>query len=1296
MIKKTLKKTKLFARYSAILLMVFVFGFSDFLSLLPITTTDNKLSDNFKVNIARAAAPTYVGSGNVGTGTGVIIPTLPGGIQTNDILLLLIETANQTTTISNPNGGTWIEILNSPQGTGTAGGTTSTRLTIFWSRYNGTQGNPTASDSGDHQRGRIFAFRGVIETGNPWDVTYGNTQTTASASVSIPGGTTTVNETLVLAIVSNGTDTNAAQCGNTWTNSSLTGLVEQSGDNNNSGNGGGFCIATGTKTAAGVFNATTTSINTSSTQGLISIALKPIQDTSAPTPNPMAFSIAPNNSGFFQIDMTSTTGSDTTTPINYLFTNNNSLCGANAGTGGTSSSWQSGTSYSDLGLQPNKCYGYTVTARDSVTPTPNTGTASAISSIYTSANIPGTPVLSGATSSTLNLTNAENSNPTSNPTTYFAVQITTTNPNDAAWLNQWADSSGNPSASAVWMTDTELDALILQGLQADTTYGVKIKARNQDGDETVLSTEGQGTTSAQPGPDASSVSYQVGGDGARSGYSATISGNNFGNISAGSRANCIGGSGTGCVRFIVGGNATVLDADVTAWTNTSISFTINANLASYGGLASLQVVRAGLSDNTPLNFYVYPTIFSLSANNGKIGDAITVSGDHFGTSAGSVTVINNSATVAGGWNETSLTVRIPGQQGAAATTGKLQLSRSDSRTSNQYPSAGNFTVDPPLITSSSSSPVTNGQSGVVIHFNGSGVDTDTTPTAVRPTFYLKKSGETSIPGDNTGSNYGITTAYQDVYATFDLTGAVAGSWDLELTNMDGQVSTCIGCLVINANGPSVTGITPGSGFDFEILSGLSVNGSNFDANPTVKLTKAGEVDILPSTPFTRASAILLTGGAFDLSGKATGTWNVIVTNSDSKSGSYSGLLINSAIANMYQFADNTDLAQPPTSEIIEGEGIGNQPDVYFRLDMDSNESSGEMLIPEIEIQSIGTSFQCVTLNCPEKTTGFFAQVSLPYSGTTLRDWLNISGITGADDGDYHWRVRLTNAAGKIGGWIEFGTDPQATNIDFYLDNTPPLIAGECPASNITDSKATIDWNTSDAKSGAQTPPGSGDYATAQIEYKISSAGEAWAVPGSLFPATPKPREASPHTVTIIGLTSGSDYVFRARSKDYFGNEVFSTNCTFTTSAAMPIKTIELFIAQEENAVTETGKLYNLAVAIPESPDNPVSLKSAMIEINGISGASASDQTINVGFLRGNQAIAPLGDDFTIESSASGPTPFMILFDALGASGNGQENMQDLVASGPLNSKEYTLFLKGTATPTYALNAKLILTYTYTP
>ena len=245
--------------------------------------------------------------------------------------------------------------------------------------------------------------------------------------------------------------------------------------------------------------AATTSVvmnSTGSTEefATVGVALKaaPAGDTTPPTPEPMTFATAPDEVDTTSIDMTATTASDPSTPVEYLFTLDNTDCGADAGTGGDSSLWQTGTSYTDTGLQVNQCYGYTVTARDSV---PNAGTASSSSEAYTAAAVPGTPTLNGATTTTLDLASFANGNPASNPDTTYAVQVVTTSPNDATWLNQWVDAAGNPSATEVWMTDAAVDALTLLGLNSSTTYGVK--ARNGDGDETVLSVEGQGTTSAE-------------------------------------------------------------------------------------------------------------------------------------------------------------------------------------------------------------------------------------------------------------------------------------------------------------------------------------------------------------------------------------------------------------------------------------------------------------------------------------------------------------------------------------------------------------------------------------------------------------------------------------------------------------------------------------------------------------------------------------------------------------------------------------------------------------------------------
>ena len=220
--------------------------------------------------------PTFVAAGAVTSNTTAITPALPAGIATGDILLLFLETSNQAISISNQNGGTWTQVTNSPQYCGTAAGTTGARLTVFWSRYNGTQGAPTTSDSGDHQLGRMIAIRGAISTGNPWDVTAGGVEAVSDTSGSIPGATTTVANTLVVtAIATSLPDASSTAKFSAWTNANLTSVTERTDNSVTAGNGGGLGVATGIRAATGAYGNTAVTLVNAAYKGMMSIAIKP-------------------------------------------------------------------------------------------------------------------------------------------------------------------------------------------------------------------------------------------------------------------------------------------------------------------------------------------------------------------------------------------------------------------------------------------------------------------------------------------------------------------------------------------------------------------------------------------------------------------------------------------------------------------------------------------------------------------------------------------------------------------------------------------------------------------------------------------------------------------------------------------------------------------------------------------------------------------------------------------------------------------------------------------------------------
>lgn len=222
-------------------------------------------------------APTYSAAGTVQqSAAGVTVPW-PGSHAVDDIGLLIVETANQAVSFTNAQG--FVAVTSSPQGTGTAGGTAATRLSVYWCRAtSGAMASPVIADAGDHIQAQILTFKGCARSGNPWDQIAGDVLASASTSVTIPGVTTTLANTLCVAIVANATDTTTQQTGN-MTNANLTGISERTDLNTTSGNGGGFGVATGVKAAAGATGNTTCTLGTSSVQGRMLIALKPEPDT---------------------------------------------------------------------------------------------------------------------------------------------------------------------------------------------------------------------------------------------------------------------------------------------------------------------------------------------------------------------------------------------------------------------------------------------------------------------------------------------------------------------------------------------------------------------------------------------------------------------------------------------------------------------------------------------------------------------------------------------------------------------------------------------------------------------------------------------------------------------------------------------------------------------------------------------------------------------------------------------------------------------------------------------------------
>lgn len=216
--------------------------------------------------------PRFVSAGTAAPSTTSAAPAW-GTHQTDDVALLVVESAHETIALSDAQG--FVEVLNSPQGIGTVGGANGAQLSVFWCRAtSAAMAAPTIAAPGDHVQSRIFVFRDCVKTGTPYSVTAGDAVTSDTA-IAIPGATITVPYSLIVMIASTAFDNSSPQLSGGFTNADLAKVATLGQANTNLGNGGGFAVGSGEKELVGAYGSTTGTFTNAQAQGHLSIALMP-------------------------------------------------------------------------------------------------------------------------------------------------------------------------------------------------------------------------------------------------------------------------------------------------------------------------------------------------------------------------------------------------------------------------------------------------------------------------------------------------------------------------------------------------------------------------------------------------------------------------------------------------------------------------------------------------------------------------------------------------------------------------------------------------------------------------------------------------------------------------------------------------------------------------------------------------------------------------------------------------------------------------------------------------------------
>ncbi len=392
-------------------------------------------------------------------------------------------------------------------------------------------------------------------------------------------------------------------------------------------------------------------------------------------------------------------------------------------------------------------------------------------------------------------------------------------------------------------------------LNGKTTGNWNLVVSNSDSQSATLN---DAFSISLPAPTVTSVSPATGSNAETK--SVTISGTNF-----------VSGA---FVKLTQTGQTDIAATNVTVVSATSItcSFDLNGkttgnwNLVVSNSDDQSATLNNGFSITSPVLVPAISTVSPSSANNnGSV--SLTITGTNFVSGASAKLTLNGQSDIAATnvtvVSATSITCSFD-VSGKATGNWSLIVTNTNNQSGN-----GTFTISQLAPTLMSISPNT-------------GLNNETKSVTITGTNFLSgvsvkltKTGEADILGSSIN-----LTGTTSITCSFDLNGKATGGWNLIVTNTDSQAATLNNGFTIELAAPTVSAVSPATGINNTTKS-VTITGTNFVSGVAVKLTKTGEADIT-GTSVSLVSATSITC-SFDLTGKAAGNWNLVVTNSDNKS-----------------------------------------------------------------------------------------------------------------------------------------------------------------------------------------------------------------------------------------------------------------------------------------------------------------------------------------------------------------------------------------------------------------------------
>jgi alpha-L-arabinofuranosidase len=350
-------------------------------------------------------------------------------------------------------------------------------------------------------------------------------------------------------------------------------------------------------------------------------------------------------------------------------------------------------------------------------------------------------------------------------------------------------------------------------------------------------------------------------------------------------------------------------------------------------------------------------------------------------------------------------------------------------------------------------------------------------------------------------NYGITTAY--------------GS------------STAVNTTLVTSHSVTLTGLTAGTLYDFDVVSTNSGNTSGTSANSTFTTTGAPVISNITVTAITNTGVTI----TWTTDQATSSLVNYGVTSSYGTSTTVSPALVTSHSVTLTGLTGGTLYDFDVVSVNASGTSVTSANNTFT--------TSGTPVISNVAVSALTSTGATITWTTDQPTSSLVNYgTSTSYgSSTTVNTTLVTTHsvtLTGLTAGTlYNFDVVSANST---------GTSATSANSSFTTAAPAPVISNIAVAA-ISNAGATITWTTDQAS-------------TSLVNYGTSTAyGSSTAVNTTL---------STSHSVTLTGLTAGTLYDFDVVSANAGNSSATSANTSFTTTGAPVISSVAV------TAITNTS------------------------------------------------------------------------------------------------------------------------------